>query len=359
MRISILASLALLVAGAAPLTAQDSASCPPLDSAGLRQWHLVWDNMSDSLLQEIALGRAPDPTGMHSTSGIITVPDGWAEIQRDRVYGRWQLVAYEAVKAGGERHLQGSLRLGPPSRSTKRQNHQTDYLRHDRMVEGWLVGRDLVRLLDGATSDSIRVVGAFGREGVLELGTGFYVMDGGGFEISRVGNGSLGGGWFGSGAVIPPYFGWFCGYRLPTASDSVAWRHPLASAIVDFLRSDSTTAPSEIVAQEPASPWTQALILEVHRQLVADLGGRSADPQRSLELRDPVPSTLQERPDRRVLLEVPFHDARCTAPPGGGQGGYFGALLVARVIETGNVLKADVQYEGNFDGICSTQPHRR
>ena len=137
------------------------------------------------------------------------------------------------------------------------------------------------------------------------------------------------------------------------AADSVAWRRLLAPAIADFLRKDSTTAPSQIIAREPASKWTHRLVFEVHRELQSNLNGLWVDRQRTLELRDPVSSQ-----DPRILIEVPIDNSRCVPFPTGGQGGYHGSMLAARVIRTPDGLEAEVVYEGNFDGICTVQPGR-
>lgn len=167
-----------------------------------------------------------------------------------------------------------------------------------------------------------------------------------------------------SGLVIVHLLGCYRGgVERPTPSvtraDSTAWRRILAPAIVKYLLQDGTSAPSQINPREPASRWTRSLVFDVYRQLTGELGGRSVDDQRTVEILDPVPASAADTLPRGVLIQVLVSDAHCTATPSTGQGAYYGAALLARVVQRPDGLEAEVSYTGNFDGICSVESHRR
>src|SRR5688572_21597962 len=110
-------------------------------------------------------------------------------------------------------------------------------------------------------------------------------------------------------------------------ADSTAWRRLLAPAIADYLRREpSYSVPSQIIAREGSSRWTNRLVIDVHALLMRDLEGLSVDRQRTLEIRDPVPVTAPSWPGRRALIEVPIDDAHCTATADSWQGAYYGAI---------------------------------
>lgn len=203
-----------------PALGQDTSSCHPRDPGAVAHWHSTWDTVTPDRLREIVNGHADRPDAMGPISVPIEFPKVWVPISLESVYGRWRVTARLARLRSSDTGWTGELQLAAAGRRTRREAPNTGWIRRDRVVQGWLVGRDLVREFAESGLDSVPVVGYFSASGSLEIAEGFYVADGGFISADLLGSDRMTGEWSPPGAVLPQFMGWVCAARVPAGPPS-------------------------------------------------------------------------------------------------------------------------------------------
>ena len=176
----------------------------------------------------------------------VRSPKVWVPISLESVYGRWRITARLAQLRSSDTGWSGELRLEAASRNVRRDAPNNAWIRRDRVVQGWLIGRGLVTAFADPGLDSVRVVGYFTASGALEILEGFYMADGGFISLDLLGSDRMRGEWSPPGEVVPEFMGWICAVRILAADTGSP-----APAVGPVLRPDSTTC-WRVVADDSA-----------------------------------------------------------------------------------------------------------